>query len=183
MIQSYEGISKINKIRHNAQKTVEIAAGLKKGREDIIEKVNDINRQIDETINQIKISKNKRAQQQALGKQKYDLSKWEYSELRDAINTSCDIELLELLKYRQPKQEITTAQNRYFRIPFMRVNAPENSKLMLSRKKKLTYQLLLFFFFVAKPGLWYAHFDGQWIAKQMELHSGKPPILLTEWHS
>ncbi|KAL9929033.1 myosin heavy chain 95F isoform 2-T7 [Glossina fuscipes fuscipes] len=92
---SYTRISKINKIRHNAQKTVEIAAGLKKGREDIIEKVNDINRQIDETKNQIKISKNKRAQQQALGKQKYDLSKWEYSELRDAINTSCDIELLE----------------------------------------------------------------------------------------
>lgn len=26
---------------------------------------------------------------------KHDLSKWKYSELRDAINTSCDIELLE----------------------------------------------------------------------------------------
>lgn len=26
---------------------------------------------------------------------KYDLSKWKYAELRDAINTSCDIELLE----------------------------------------------------------------------------------------
>lgn len=37
-----------------------------------------------------------RAQQQLLGKQKYDLSKWKYSELRDAINTSCDIELLEV---------------------------------------------------------------------------------------
>lgn len=41
-------------------------------------------------------SENVRAQQQALGKQKYDLSKWKYSELRDAINTSCDIELLEV---------------------------------------------------------------------------------------
>lgn len=27
---------------------------------------------------------------------KFDLSKWKYSELRDAINTSCDIELLEV---------------------------------------------------------------------------------------
>jgi len=27
---------------------------------------------------------------------KYDLSKWKYSELRDTINTSCDIELLEV---------------------------------------------------------------------------------------
>lgn len=36
--------------------------------------------------------------QQAIqqGNQKYDLSKWKYSELRDTINTSCDIELLEV---------------------------------------------------------------------------------------
>ncbi|XP_049304890.1 myosin heavy chain 95F isoform X2 [Bactrocera dorsalis] len=143
-------------------------------------------------------SENVRAQQQALGKQKYDLSKWKYSELRDAINTSCDIELLEACRQEfhrrlkvyhawkaknrkrttmeenerapksvmeaaykapplaHPKQEITTAQHRYFRIPFMRANAPENTK----------------------RGLWYAHFDGQWIARQMELHADKPPILL-----
>ncbi|XP_073682704.1 unconventional myosin-VI-like [Garra rufa] len=30
----------------------------------------------------------------AAGVKKYDLSKWKYAELRDAINTSCDIELL-----------------------------------------------------------------------------------------
>lgn len=41
-------------------------------------------------------SENVRAQQQLIGKQKHDLSKWKYSELRDAINTSCDIELLEV---------------------------------------------------------------------------------------
>lgn len=40
-----------------------------------------------------------RAQQQLVGKQKYDLSKWKYSELRDAINTSCDIELLEACRH------------------------------------------------------------------------------------
>ena len=30
---------------------------------------------------------------------------------------------------------------------------------------------------------WYAHFDGEWIARQMELHPDKPPILLVagEW--
>lgn len=50
-------------------------------------------------FNQIKYSRseNVRAQQQLIGKQKHDLSKWKYSELRDAINTSCDIELLEVL--------------------------------------------------------------------------------------
>lgn len=31
-----------------------------------------------------------------MANKKYDLSKWKYSELRDAINTSCDIELLEV---------------------------------------------------------------------------------------
>ena len=29
------------------------------------------------------------------GKNKYDLSNWKYAELRDTINTSCDIDLLE----------------------------------------------------------------------------------------
>lgn len=33
-------------------------------------------------------------------------------------------------------------------------------------------------FIVEKRGLWYAHFDGQWIARQMEVHADKPPILL-----
>lgn len=33
------------------------------------------------------------------GKQKHDLSKWKYSELRDTINTSCDIELLEACRH------------------------------------------------------------------------------------
>lgn len=29
-----------------------------------------------------------------------------------------------------------------------------------------------------KRGWWYAHFDGQYVARQMELHADKPPILL-----
>lgn len=32
-------------------------------------------------------------------KGKIDLSKWKYSELRDTINTSCDIELLEACRH------------------------------------------------------------------------------------
>ncbi|XP_037818973.1 myosin heavy chain 95F isoform X1 [Lucilia sericata] len=179
------------------------------------------NGQMDATLmgqNKLIRSENVRAQQQALGKQKYDLSKWKYSELRDAINTSCDIELLEACRQEfhrrlkvyhawkaknrkrttmdenerapksvmeaaskapplvQPKQEITTAQHRYFRIPFMRANAPENSKFICYNSLKI---ILKFIYFLAKRGLWYAHFDGQWIARQMELHADKPPILLT----
>merc|ERR1719189_2876928 len=44
---------------------------------------------------QLKRSSMVQAQAQARATKKYDLSKWKYAELRDTINTSCDIELLE----------------------------------------------------------------------------------------
>ena len=51
-------------------------------------------------------------------------------------------------------------QQRYFRIPFIR---PGDQYKDPQNKKK---------------GWWYAHFDGPWIARQMELHPDKHPILL-----
>lgn len=51
-------------------------------------------------------------------------------------------------------------QQRFFRIPFIR---PADQYKDPQNKKK---------------GWWYAHFDGPWIARQMELHPDKPPILL-----
>ena len=30
----------------------------------------------------------------------------------------------------------------------------------------------------AQKGWWYAHFDGDWIGRQMELHPERPPVLL-----
>lgn len=51
-------------------------------------------------------------------------------------------------------------QQRYFRIPFIR---PGDQYKEPQAKKK---------------GWWYAHFDGPWIARQMELHPDKQPILL-----
>ena len=44
---------------------------------------------------QLKRSSVVQAQAQARATKKYDLSKWKYADLRDTINTSCDIELLE----------------------------------------------------------------------------------------
>ncbi len=29
-----------------------------------------------------------------------------------------------------------------------------------------------------RTGWWYAHFDGQYIARQMEVHDGRTPVLL-----
>ncbi|KAL1254279.1 hypothetical protein QQF64_016508, partial [Cirrhinus molitorella] len=135
---------------------------------------------------------------------KFELSKWKYAELRDAINTSCDIELLAACReefhrrlkvyhawksknkkrnaqdeqrapkaitdYAQqnpvvpvaPRQQeiVVNRQQRFFRIPFIR---PGDQYKDPQNKKK---------------GWWYAHFDGPWIARQMELHPDKHPILL-----
>ncbi|PWA22596.1 hypothetical protein CCH79_00015149 [Gambusia affinis] len=141
----------------------------------------------------------------AAGVKKHDLSKWKYAELRDVINTSCDIELLAACReefhrrlkvyhawksknkkqnddgsdMRAPKsitdyaeqnpapptpaqhQEVAmNRQQRYFRIPFIR---PADQYKDPQNKKK---------------GWWYAHFDGPWIARQMELHPDKQPIVL-----
>ena len=53
----------------------------------------------------------------------------------------------------------TTEQaQRYFRVPFIRPSEHD----CLNRRK----------------GWWYAHFDGQWIARQIELHPDKEPLLL-----
>ncbi|XP_024858606.1 unconventional myosin-VI [Kryptolebias marmoratus] len=144
------------------------------------------------------------ASKAAANAKKFELSKWKYAELRDAINTSCDIELLAACReefhrrlkvyhawksknkkrnteteQRAPKSVIDYAQQnpappiparqyevalnrqqRYFRIPFVR---PGDQYKDPQNKKK---------------GWWYAHFDGPWIARQMELHPDKQPILL-----
>jgi myosin-6 len=135
--------------------------------------------------------------QEALHK-KHDLSTWKYADLRDTINTSCDIDLLEACREEfhrrlkvyhawkmknmnkekgqkrapqelhdkaknkgaapKPKAKKTDRPQRYFRIPFVK---PDDKGKKGSKK-----------------GWWFAHFDGQWIARQMELHPEKPSVLL-----
>jgi len=139
---------------------------------------------------------------------KFDLSKWKYAELRDAINTSCDVDMLAACREefhrrlkvyhawktknkkqaggggKEPEQvprapkAVTQAAaaapaiparkidkaaeqaQRYFRIPFVR---PADQHRDNEYRQK---------------GWWYAHFDGKWIARQMELHPDKQPVLL-----
>lgn len=139
--------------------------------------------------------------QEALHK-KHDLSKWKYADLRDTINTSCDIDLLEACreefhrrlkvyhawKMKNVNKSKTKAQSR---------NPAALTSAAASRgaappppKKKKTADRPQRFFRIpfvkpgekktgAKKGWWYAHFDGQWIARQMELHPEKAPVLLT----
>lgn len=148
-----------------------------------------------------------RSVQAAQEKQKYDLSKWKYSELRDTINTSCEIELLEACRIefhrrlkvyhawkaknrrrttmdeneraprsvmdaaarvpRAPiKAPVNMSSQRYFRIPFVRgakANSSAGGNDSTGGRNR---------------GWWYAHFDGQYVARQMELHPDKAAILL-----
>ncbi|XP_041352149.1 unconventional myosin-VI-like [Gigantopelta aegis] len=144
---------------------------------------------------------------QQLSAKKFDLQKWKYAELRDAINTSCDLELLDACRdefhrrlkvyhawksknkkrtdkdsdqrapkelvenessrsaenslQKQLKDQPDNAEQRYFNIPFSR---PADEYREESGTKS--------------HGQWYAHFDGRWIARQMEIYPGKTPILL-----
>ncbi|XP_078051109.1 myosin heavy chain 95F jaguar isoform X4 [Augochlora pura] len=161
------------------------------------------NGQVEDSPLPVRRSEQVRNNQAAMANKKYDLSKWKYSELRDAINTSCDIELLEACRHefhrrlkvyhawkarnrrrttmdeneRAPKsimeaaaktprtpikQTLPQSSQRFFRIPFVRpsVIQQENPPAIIKR------------------GWWYAHFDGQYVARQMELHPDKAPILL-----
>ncbi|XP_025097283.1 unconventional myosin-VI-like isoform X2 [Pomacea canaliculata] len=142
-----------------------------------------------------------RAFQQKAANKKYDLSKWKYAELRDAINTSCDLELLDACReefhrrlkvyhawksknkkrtdkgeHRAPKAVEDAAEKAFAAHPEQKV--PTQDKNAVQRYFKIPF---------ARPsdefrdnnkhGMWYAHFDGTWIARQMELYPDKPPIL------
>ena len=137
---------------------------------------------------------------QAALHKKHDLSKWKYADLRDTINTSCDVDLLEACReefHRRLKvyhswkmKNQTKAANKQTRAPAAlhgaaaaRGSAPKPPK----KKKEERPQRFFRIPFVrpdqknkagAKKGWWFAHFDGQWIARQMELHPDKPPVLL-----
>lgn len=142
---------------------------------------------------------------QSVASKKFDLTKWKYAELRDAINTSCDLELLDACReefhrrlkvyhswktknkkqgkageksgdQRAPLEVEANAQTpqpparappskgpqdsnqRYFRIPFARPADEFREE--------------------TKHGMWFAHFDGPWIARQMEVYPDKTPILM-----
>ncbi|KAG8194895.1 hypothetical protein JTE90_029186 [Oedothorax gibbosus] len=133
-------------------------------------------------------------QQEQLASKKHDLSKWKYSDLRDAINTSCDLELLDACReefhrrlkvYHSWKVKNMQKGSNQSRAPDSVMLSAKNAPPMPPKRKSSlgTYATHRFFRipFVrnsAQKGWWYAHFNGQWIARQMELHPDKPPIQL-----
>merc|ERR1712183_412854 len=144
---------------------------------------------------------------QSTSNDKKNLAGYKFAELRDAINTSTDIQFIEACREEfhrrlkvyhlwksknraansagtsqeqqrapnsvvehahhattvaQASRQVSQSQQeqRYFRIPFIR---PQDRGLSPQQQKR---------------GWWFAHFDGKFIARQMELHPGKPALLL-----
>lgn len=137
-----------------------------------------------------------RNQQAAQSKSKYDLSKWKYSELRDTINTSCDIDLLEACRHefhrRLKVYHAWKAKNQKRSIMEENERAPRSvmesaNKTPLIQQKRGSEDMNKQRFFripfsrnneQGKKGYWFAHFDGQYVARQMELHPERSPVLL-----
>lgn len=137
------------------------------------------------------------------------MESWNYAKLRDTINESIDIELLESCreelhrrlkvyhqwKYRNNRTKqslVEVAEKSMVRAPESVINGfykatEQFGKSILShftqqtgqqqqqppQKKQRYFSLPL-----PSQGQWYAHFDGKWIARQMEIHPKKQPILL-----
>merc|ERR1719398_640060 len=117
--------------------------------------------------------------QEALHK-KHDLSKWKYADLRDTINTSCDIELLEACReefhrrlkvYHAWKMKNQKKQQQGGRAPAQLHEAADRRAAAPAAPQDKEKGF-------ASKGLWYAHFDGDWIARQMEIHADREPVLL-----
>uniref|UniRef100_A0A914ELL3 Myosin motor domain-containing protein n=1 Tax=Acrobeloides nanus TaxID=290746 RepID=A0A914ELL3_9BILA len=138
-------------------------------------------------------------------KSRYDLSSWKYADLRDTINTSNDIELLEacrqefhrrLKQYQdwKAKNENTQQNTHQQRAPDSVYTHTQNGAThangstvsnTIQRYFKVPFSSTADFFsgypIISTPqncGLWYAHFDGNYVARQMEIHPNKAPILL-----
>ncbi|KAI8424588.1 hypothetical protein MSG28_003033 [Choristoneura fumiferana] len=94
-----------------------------------------------------------RMQQAMQGKQKHDLSKWKYSELRDTINTSCDIELLEACRHEfhrrlkvyhawKAKNARKTTMNEQERAPQSIMDAEHTHNLQVLQVSNLSWEQL-----------------------------------------
>merc|ERR1739838_261987 len=156
---------------------------------------------VDELTPSLKRSNLVNAQREANASKKYDLAKWKYAELRDTINTSCDIELLEACReefhrrlkvyhaWKARNKKKNTTFNDDMRAPSS-ITEEANKNVITPTKKSVTSTDERFFripFVRPSPnqpaqesdkGWWFAHFDGEWIGRQMELHPGREPVML-----
>ena len=122
---------------------------------------------------------------------KHDLSKWKYAELRDTINTSCDIELLEGCReefhrrlkvyhaWKAKNKKKNSTFNEAMRAPTSIIDEANRSATLSGRKSVTSNNHRYFRIPFVRPdgsaegvtnpatlsqggrGWWYAHFDGE----------------------
>ncbi|KAJ8026463.1 Unconventional myosin-VI [Holothuria leucospilota] len=137
---------------------------------------------------------------QASAPAKRDLAKLKYAELRDLINTSTDMEELAACKeefhrrlkvYRQWKtknKKAPAAKKEPGHVPEsvtqsaaeynMLAQSPRAPPPQPQPKGQRYFRVPFQAGNIGQRGYWYAHFDGPWIARQMEIHPNKQPVLL-----
>lgn len=154
------------------------------------------------------------------------MENWNYAKLRDTINTSNDIELLEACReefhrrlkvYHQWKDRIHNSRSSQSMMDnnnhHHQINNNNNNVLLIQQQQQMEdnnrapvsimntatnilkkqqkqqqqqqqqrqqryFRLPFDRHCGQSKGVWYAHFDGKWIARQMEIHPKKKPILL-----
>ncbi|XP_066921977.1 unconventional myosin-VI-like [Clytia hemisphaerica] len=138
---------------------------------------------------------------------KYEkIRKWTYAELRDVINTSCDLDMLEACRveyhrrlkvyhaWRKRNMEKNKNAPKAQRAPVELIRQAELSAATttFSSKSSKTNNNAQRYFRVpfskptdqyrdreyTKSGWWYAHFDGNYIARQLEIHPNGALLLL-----
>lgn len=159
---------------------------------------------------------------------RYKLESWNYAQLRDTINTSSDIELLEACReefhrrlkvYHQWKfrnsfkgirptagekqskarngattnAAVSSTSKAHLRAPESVMNsfyaenengfrnpfiADDGNVDVRGKNEQRFFRLSFLQNGANSKGMWYAHFNGKWIARQMEIHSEREPILL-----
>ena len=130
---------------------------------------------------------------------KHDLSKWKYAELRDTINTSCDIELLEGCReefhrrlkvyhaWKAKNKKKNSTFNEAMRAPTSIIDEANRSATMAGRKSVTSNNHRYFRIPFVRPdgssdgvtnpatlaqggrGWWYAHFDGKILSAEVNL--------------
>ncbi|GBL80055.1 Myosin heavy chain 95F [Araneus ventricosus] len=113
-------------------------------------------------------------QQEQLASKKYDLSKWKYSDLRDAINTSCDLELLDACReefhrrlkvYHSWKLKNMHKGSSQSRAPDSIMQSAQAPQCLLHENSLGTVATDRYFRIpfvrILQKRLWYAHFKGQ----------------------
>lgn len=184
-----------------AEEEAKAAQRAKEEREEALrkeqeERDNAVNQQIKEDTGSSVVTEPKKAPLNDGVKDISKMKEWTYSDLRDTINTECDLEILEACReefHRRLKAyqawKTRNAQKRLKEEPIkpdLQITpAPLITAAPLPTPAPDAKHRLFKVPFVypsynnpSIKGWWYAHFYGKWIVRQLEIHPEQAPLCL-----